>query len=210
MAFLSVIMMITIRVSKPGVLFLIAALAVSIFSYEPVLTLSGDLTVPTVPDISFSSATPLQNNGENLYLDEEEITILEQYVFQFLNMERVNNGLPPLIWDDQLAEAARMHSTDMAERDYLSHYSPEGEGVENRLNKVGYRFSVAGENIFEATYLENREPSELAKIIITGWMESKGHRFNILNGAYQECGVGIVYDQDTHRIIVTAVFASPF
>jgi len=200
--------MITIRISKPGILFLMMAVAISIFSYEPVLTLSGEITVPDFSTSSTSSSFPNQG-GKNLYADEENIRILERYVMQFLNIERANNGLPPLLWNDQLAEAAKMHSTDMAERNYLSHYSPEGEGVENRLNKVGYRFAVAGENIFEATYLENKEPVELAKIIITGWMESKGHRFNILNKAYEECGVGIVYDKDTHRIIVTAVFATP-
>ena len=193
-----------IRISKPGVALLIMAVAVSLFSYEPVLTLSGELASP---DFS-TPASPLEQ-GRNLYLDNENIKILEQYVLQYMNVERANNGLPPLVWNDKLADAGKMHSQDMADRNYLSHYSPEGEGVENRLYRVGYRFSVAGENIFEATYLEDREPAELAKIVVTGWMESKGHRFNILNRAYEECGVGIVYDEDTHRIIVTAVFASP-
>ena len=195
--------MISIRVSKPGVVLLIVAAAVSLFSYEPVMTLSGDLSDLTLP------GSPIVSGGENLYTTEDNIRVLEQYVMEYMNVERANNGLPPLIWNDKLAEAGKMHSQDMAERNYLSHYSPEGEGVENRLDKVGYKFSVAGENIFEATYLEDRKPADLAKIIVTGWMESKGHRFNILNKAYQECGVGIVYDSDTHRILVTAVFASP-
>ncbi len=198
--------MIRIRISKPGMLFLIVALAASIFSYEPVMTLSGEIAVPS---FSSTATSPLSEPGESLYASEENIKMLERYVMQYLNVERANNGLPPLAWNDELAEAGKMHSQDMADRNYLSHYSPEGEGVEDRLNRVGYRFAFAGENIFEATYLENREPAELAKIIVTGWMESKWHRLNILNRAYEECGVGIVYDEDTHRIIVTAVFASP-
>ena len=135
--------MISISISKPGVVFLMVAVAISLFSYEPVLTLSGDLTLP---DLSSPMSPPL-TQGKNLYADEENIRVLEQYVMQYMNVERVNNGLPPLVWSDKLAEAGKMHSQDMADRNYLSHYSPEGEGVENRLNKVKYRFSVAGENI---------------------------------------------------------------
>lgn len=122
------------------------------------------------------------------------------------NKERVKYGLKPLKWNEALARAARLHSEDMGVRDYFSHIFPEGEGPDDRVLKEGYNYTIVGENIF---MLEGRSfitPDEFAEESVNGWMNSSGHRANILNGEFIESGVGIFFDQNGSKIYITAVY----
>jgi uncharacterized protein YkwD len=121
-------------------------------------------------------------------------TAMERKIFDLTNQERTSRGLRALEWSDRLATAARDHSADMARRNYFSHDSPEGS---TPLDRFGY----GAENIFkmptgnvEGVGYVSRNSDDLAKAIVNGWMNSPGHRANILNGQLSTLGVGVAYD----------------
>lgn len=87
----------------------------------------------------------------------------------------------PLAWSCKLYEAAKTHSADMAENDYFSHMSPEGIGIEQRIEEQGYVWRAVGENI-AAGHLS-------ASAAVNGWLESPGHCRNIMSGAFTEMGM---------------------
>ena len=106
----------------------------------------------------------------------------EQQVVDLVNAERVKAGLKPLAADPQLARAARSKAEDMRDNNYFSHESPTYGSFTSLLQKFGIRFRTAGENI-AAGY---RTPAE----VVAAWMNSPGHRSNILNANFSAIGVG--------------------
>jgi uncharacterized protein YkwD len=110
---------------------------------------------------------------------------LELAVFNEINNVRQQYGIHPLRWDDRVADVARKHSEDLINRNYFSHTSPEGKQPWDRMaeNNVD---CLAGENIIRAYVFDD------AKIIVESWMDSEGHRKNILNSKYDKTGIGIV------------------
>jgi uncharacterized protein YkwD len=125
---------------------------------------------------------------------------MEAEVVRLVNVERVNAGCQPVNADDRLTAAARAHSTDMAVRGYFSHTTPEGVDFTTRISNAGYRWSRAGENIAKGY----PDPAS----VMDGWMNSNGHRANILNCGYQDLGVGVARDS-TGTLLWTQDFASP-
>lgn len=106
---------------------------------------------------------------------------------------------PPLENNDILRCAARRHSQDMVDREYFSHYSPDGESPADRLADAGYTGSNWGENI---AY----NPST-AEQVVQGWMDSPGHCANIMRADFNEIGVGFADDPaSTHRRMWTQKF----
>ncbi|RCV52723.1 CAP domain-containing protein [Marinitenerispora sediminis] len=102
-------------------------------------------------------------------------------VVDLVNDERSRAGCPDLRVDGRLTAAAQGHSEDMARRDYMDHVSPEGEGPGDRAAAVGYS-AWSGENV-AAGY-------RTAQDVMNGWMNSDGHRANILNCDNRAIGVG--------------------
>ncbi|MEV6856830.1 sigma-70 family RNA polymerase sigma factor [Streptomyces microflavus] len=103
-------------------------------------------------------------------------------VLQIVNAERAKEGCGPVTSNDLLATAAQRHSADMASRDYFSHTSPDGTDPGDRITAAGYRWSTYGENIAKG----QRTPADVMK----SWMDSPGHRANILNCSFKEMGIG--------------------
>jgi len=104
-----------------------------------------------------------------------------------INQERqVNGGLPPLTIDLRLVEAARLHSQDMATNNFFDHVGSDGSLFWQRIELAGYSYSRASENI-AAGYAT---PAD----VVDGWMNSPGHRANILDAGVTEIGLGYVYD----------------
>ncbi|WP_343233357.1 CAP domain-containing protein [Streptomonospora sp. PA3] len=101
-------------------------------------------------------------------------------VVALANEERADAGCPPLSVDPRLTAASEAHSRDMAARDYMAHESPEGEGPAERAEEAGYH-AWSGENV-AAGYTS-------PEAVMEGWMNSPGHRANILNCANTEVGV---------------------
>jgi hypothetical protein len=110
-------------------------------------------------------------------------TVAEQYLFSALNAERTERGLPALRWDDALYEAAKPHAAEMAARGSISHQYAGEPDLASRGRSAGARFSLIAENVAEAaTALE----------IHTAWMNSPGHRANILDGKLNAVGIRVV------------------
>lgn len=111
-------------------------------------------------------------------------TPLECDVFVLVNVERTDRGLPVLEYDNLLAEAAHGHAQDMSARGYFAHSSPEGESPGDRIEEVGYDHRGWAENIARGQVS--------AEDVMNSWMNSDGHRANILNPGLEEIGVGYV------------------
>ncbi|MGW0465156.1 CAP domain-containing protein [Streptomyces sp. NPDC003027] len=99
------------------------------------------------------------------------------------NTERAKAGCAALRSDARLRKAAQAHADDMSERDYYDHDSPEGRNAGDRITAAGYSWSTWAENI-------HRGP-KTATQAMREWMDSEGHRRNILNCSFKDIGVGV-------------------
>ncbi|MDP3955279.1 MAG: CvpA family protein [bacterium] len=107
----------------------------------------------------------------------------EQIMLTLVNGERVKRGIKPLKLDIQIQRVARAHSQDMFERGYFSHVNPDGLDPFQRMTLAGIKFSAAGENIALApdVYISH-----------DGFMNSEGHKRNILDPQFGRIGLGVV------------------
>jgi uncharacterized protein YkwD len=103
-------------------------------------------------------------------------------VIKLTNRERAKSGCKPLKSNSLLKSAAQAHSGDMAKKDYFSHTGKDGRSPFDRMTDAGYSYTAAAENIAAG----QRTPADVVK----GWMNSAGHKKNILNCTYTEIGVG--------------------
>jgi hypothetical protein len=110
----------------------------------------------------------------------------ERQLFEALNRERAAQSLSTLQWDDALFKAARQHALRMANLNMLEHQLPSEADLEGRLAEAGARFSVIAENIAVGA---------TPQIIHGGWMDSPGHRKNILDPRLTSVGIAAVRGQ---------------
>ena len=126
--------------------------------------------------------------------EADMVAALERQVHEGINEARAAvSGTHRLQWDDRLNAIARAHSEDMTERGYFSHDTPEGLGPTERAAKAGYRCRKylhvgLAENI--TIELMSNDMSKLAAAAVQGWMDSPGHRTNLLGRQYDRTGVG--------------------
>jgi uncharacterized protein (TIGR03000 family) len=147
-----------------------------------------------------SSTGPRTGNIENeAKARPDTFARQEKEVVERTNQERKKAGLPPLQVNAKLSRAAREHSANMARLDRLDHML-EGKGPGERLAAVGYQSFGWGENCAAG----QRTPEEA----LASWMQSPGHRGNILNGNYTEIGVGIAANE-RGGLYWTQVFGRP-
>jgi uncharacterized YkwD family protein/spore coat assembly protein SafA len=106
----------------------------------------------------------------------------EKEVVRLVNVERARNGLQPLKENWELSRVARYKSMDMRDKGYFSHTSPTYGSPFDMMKNFGIAYSTAGENIA----MGQKTPADVMK----GWMNSEGHRKNILSPSYTEIGVG--------------------
>lgn len=129
--------------------------------------------------------------------------IVPSVLADFANGDRADFSLGPLQWNPVLAEAAAEKAEDMAQKGYFAHTSPEGTTPWAWFKKAGYSYSYAGENL--AVYFSDSWDVHQA------WMDSDGHRANILNGKFTEIGIaaakGIYQGKET--IFVVQLFGRP-
>ena len=133
---------------------------------------------------------PPATGGGDTTTREDRVTVL-------VNQERATAGCGPVRNDERLRRAARGHSRDMAERDYFSHDSLDGRSPWGRAEAAGYTRAI-GENIAKG----QRTPQD----VVASWMDSPGHRRNILNCDAKAIGVGLAYDGDA--AVWTQLFGS--
>lgn len=130
--------------------------------------------------------------------DNEEA---KQLIHKYTNEERVKHGYKPLEYDNALAIIAQRHSEDMASNHFFEHENLKGEDPSDRALKAGYScykdhglFYTEGiaENLIEGgSYYGDTSEYAVAKESVKSWMESPGHRANILNSSYDKEGFGI-------------------
>lgn len=133
-----------------------------------------------------------QNDNENNTMTEEKeqaesndfLHPYEREVVALTNEERVKNGLAPLEIDEALSKVARDKSFDMQTNNYFDHQSPVYGSPFDMMRAYGIQYTSAGENIARG----QQTPQE----VVNAWMNSPGHRENILNSDYTHIGVGYV------------------
>lgn len=128
---------------------------------------------------SSSSGNSASNSGtqtSNMNSDEKEI-------FDLINKQRTNNGLTALKHDNGVQRVARIKAQDMVDNNYFSHTSPTYGSPFDMLKSFKISYKTAGENI-----AANSSNSSA----VTAWMNSSGHKANILNSSFNYTGIGVV------------------
>ena len=131
-----------------------------------------------VPSEPVETPTDSQTNGS--------VSAIEQQVLTLTNAERAKAGLKPLQIDSKLQSSARAKSTDMATKKYFSHTSPTYGSPFDQMKANGITYRAAAENIAMG--------QRTAQEVVKAWMESPGHRENIMTPGYTHIGIG--YDQN--------------
>lgn len=168
------------------------------------------------------------------YLDDadEGARALEAAIHDEVNRVRQARGLRPYRWSAPLNRLARLHSNDMAQRDYFDHVTPDGITAKNRADQLGLvthrstgpsQAYGLGENLFYThRYHRIRTVTDdtgtrqstdwktfetLARESVDGWMTSPGHRSNLLHRDFREHGIGVAFD-DRQRVFITQNLAT--
>ncbi len=117
----------------------------------------------------------------------------EQQALNLLNADRKANGLAPLRMNAKLAGLAQNYAQDMINRNFFAHNNPEGQTPFDRMRQRGISFGYAGENLAINTSVANAEQA---------FMNSPGHRANILNNHYTQVGLGVRYNKNGSVYVV--------
>jgi uncharacterized protein YkwD len=158
---------------------------------------SGSSSAAPSPAAAGASATPAATRST---AKPPGNTSYEDQVVTLVNQERAKAGCKALTVDSRLVTAARGHSQDMATRNYFDHNTPEGVTPWTRITNAGYHFSSAAENIASG----QTTPAS----VMNAWMNSSGHRANILNCNLRNIGVGLAYNAK-HTPYWTQDFGTP-
>ena len=138
-----------------------------------------------LPDGSTGASTNESGTGDSAAKDSKvtqaEMTQAEA-VLKLVNQERKKAGVQPLTLSDKLTSIANTKAKDMADKNYFSHQSPTYGSPFDMLKQFGVSYSYAGENIAAG--------QKSAEEVMNSWMNSSGHRQNILNKNYTQIGVG--------------------
>ena len=149
---------------------------------------NGESSKPLVPEQSTQPGKSEQSESSDAKTPsvDSSVSDYEKQVVEIVNRYRAENGLKPLTLNTELSRVARLKSQDMKDKKYFSHTSPTYGSPFDMMKKFGISYRTAGENIA----MGQRTP----EAVMTAWMNSSGHRANILNSTYTQIGVGYVAD----------------
>jgi len=125
---------------------------------------------------------------------------MEQQCLDEVNRIRQSHGLRPLEFDDELLDVARSYSRRMAEERFFSHVDPQGRTVRQRVEQASISWRMVGENLAYSNGYINPVAASLH-----GWMESPGHRGNILDPDFGETAIGC-WISDSGTVYFTEIF----
>ena len=115
-----------------------------------------------------------------------EPNTIEKRAFEQTNLVRVQNGLPPFVWDADVCRMARTHSESMSREGYFAHVTPAGLRLRDRARVAGIlQYAVLGENI-----AYNQGYDDPGAFAVEKWMESPKHRANILSPEFRGMAIG--------------------
>ena len=126
----------------------------------------------------------------------EPLTALE--IIRLTNVERTKLDRVKLRENRLLTESAKLKLQDMFQLQYFEHISPDHKGPSDIIKSTGYEYIMVGENLAEGNFRSNQE-------LLLGWMNSSGHRANIINAKYREIGVAVREGQFQGRKVWMAV-----
>ena len=126
------------------------------------------------------------SNGTRATKEETEL-------LKLINAERKKNGLGELKFDEELLKVARVKAKDLVDNNYFSHNSPTYGSPFEMMKSFGITYKAAGENIAGNSTLQGA---------VTAWMNSEGHKANILSNAYNYTGIGIVESPKYGKVLV--------
>lgn len=133
------------------------------------------------------------NTGTTSSASSANVATAEKNAVELMNADRRANGLSDLKVSSAVTAVARSHAQDMVNRKFFSHSNPDGKTPSDRLKAAGISYSAVGENIAENTSVQAAE---------TAFMNSSGHRANILNSNYTTVGIGVAYDSAGNVYVV--------
>ena len=148
---------------------------------------------PIYPSAKTGSTSKTTEDSGNSKTITSSMNADEQEVFDLINKQRADNGLVALKSDAEIQRIARIKAQDMIDNNYFSHSSPTYGSPFDMLKKFGVSYKTAGENI-----AGNSSNSEA----VIAWMNSSGHRANILNSSYNYTGIGVVTGSKYGKIYV--------
>lgn len=175
----------------------------------PILLIATLLTASLLTPAAATGQTEVSEADssytESLTPDSQSLhSALAQEILLLTNTQRVHHGLAPLIPEPNLAKAATDHSREMRSLNYFSHTSPVSGRATPRLrvNKYGLNPRMVAENIYECS---GYQIEQTARSAVDAFMQSPGHRENILSSRSTHIGIGFVEVNGT--VSVTQVFA---
>ena len=145
------------------------------------------------PIYSNSGANNSSNNNSQSSSNNENMTNDEKEVFDLINKQRTNNGLKALKVDSEVQRVAKIKAQDMVNNNYFSHNSPTYGSPFDMLKSFKISYKTAGENI---------AGNSSNSAAVTAWMNSSGHKANILNSSYNYTGIGVVSSPKYGKIYV--------
>ena len=140
-----------------------------------------------------STSQNISQNTEQSTQIATTMTVDEKEVFNLINQQRANNGLSALKVDNEVQRVARIKAQDMVDNNYFSHNSPTYGSPFDMLNSFKVSYKSAGENI---------AGNSSNSAAVTAWMNSSGHKANILNSSYNYTGIGVVSSPKYGKIYV--------
>jgi uncharacterized protein YkwD len=183
---------------KNSVLFILAA-AIVLLVLSVFLASSGS---PSAIDVKGASTSQGNQSTSVVSKPQAELNDYENAVAAYINDYRVKNGLNAIAFDPTLTYVAKYRSQDLIDRNYWSHYTPEGTTVFNLFKENGVKYKIGGENLGQATPAGIGTP----EAFMNAWENSPSHNANMLRVGYNYIGVGMVSNGD--RIVVTTVFTN--
>ena len=192
---------------------------------SPTAIITSSQILPTVSTTQQDFGKQIENTVINTPLDIDT-PALEKRIHELINQQRKNNGLSLLQYDPNLVSIARKHSEDMAKNNFFSHYNLQGLGPTERGIKTGYSCrkdygshytigiaeNIMQNNLYNSVTYYNGIPryawnsqEEIAQSTVNGWMNSPGHRENILTSSYDKEGIGVAIASDD-KVYITEDF----
>ncbi len=151
---------------------------------------SASQLLSQIPQLNFR---PSQQHNPLTTAQSPATARMETQVRQQIDAIRLSRGLKPLPNNEKLASVARSYSRQMAQQNFFGHTSPSGETMVQRVEAAGIFYFVIGENLFKCTNVP-----QPVKAAVQGWMNSPGHRENILRPEYRETGIGVWQQGNTY------------
>jgi len=177
---------------KIFIIILAIAGAVGVFFWQDLIGLYARFSLK-LPQIEKGVSGLVQEAGKQIFTppplraekEAQRAFLAQEGVIADTNAERAKAGLPALKESLKLDASAKEKVLDMFKNQYFAHESPAGLGVGDLAEKAGYEFLIIGENLAEGNFANDA-------VLVDAWMNSPGHRANILNSRFQEIGAAVI------------------